>query len=74
MTVKELKEILKDMNDDLEVIIEVTEWWEDEDGDDCVSYYRNEQVDHFEFNDTKFYLVGQMGDTKGVKKNESIKD
>lgn len=57
MTVKELKEILKDMRDDLEVIIEVTEWY-DNGEDDCSYYDRNEKVDHFEFNDTEFYLVG----------------
>ena len=56
MTVKELKEILKNMDDNLEVIIEVTEC--DEQDDDTVFYERNETVDHFEFNDTEFYLVG----------------
>ena len=56
MTVKELKEILKNMDDNLEVIIEVTE--RDAYDDDIVFYERNETVDHFEFNDKEFYLVG----------------
>ena len=49
MTVKELKDILNDMDDDLEIIIEMV----------VDEVERNECVSHIEFNDKEFYLVGE---------------
>ena len=49
MTVKELKEILSSMDENLEIVLEVVD----------AGVERNEIVDHVEYNDTEFYIVGE---------------
>lgn len=55
MTVKELKEQLKNVDDNLELIIEMVVM------EKGMPTERNELVDHVEMNDKEFYLIGESG-------------
>lgn len=55
MTVKELKERLKNVDDNLELIIEMVVIEKE------MPAERNELVDHVEINDKEFYLIGESG-------------
>ena len=56
ITVKELKEQLKNVDDSLELIIEMVVI------EKGIPTERNELVDHVEINDKEFYLIGKDED------------
>jgi hypothetical protein len=55
MTVKELKEQLKNVDDNIKLIIEMVVM------ENGLPTERNELVDHVEMNGKEFYLIGESG-------------